>query len=172
MKDGNDWSLGDSTVARRIGAEMRVAPERWLAFMVGAVALVVAAPSLRNGFAYDDVTMVVTNLRVTSLQAPLTYFGQSYWPGGGLYRPVTVMLLALLWKIGGGSPLIFHLVNVALNAWSPFSPSCSGAGCRVRPWPPLPHSSLLCTRFMSKRWPTSSDCPSSSVRRRCSARPS
>ena len=34
---------------------------------------------------------------------------------GGLYRPLTVWLMALLWKAGGGVPWIFHFAIVALH---------------------------------------------------------
>ena len=47
-----------------------------------AVALVVAAASLGNGFAYDDLRLLVENERVTVLQAPWEYLNQSYWPAG------------------------------------------------------------------------------------------
>jgi protein O-mannosyl-transferase len=85
----------------------------WLAV---AVAIVVAAPSLVNGFAYDDLPLVVENARITTLLPPWEYVTQSYWPAGGLYRPLTVWLLALQWKLGGGAPWIFHATNVALHA--------------------------------------------------------
>jgi hypothetical protein len=91
----------------------RWSPWGWLAI---GVAVVVAAPSLGNGFAYDDLPLVVENARITSLLPPWEYFGQSYWPAGGLYRPLVVWLLALLWKAGAGAPWIFHLTNVALHA--------------------------------------------------------
>jgi hypothetical protein len=76
----------------------------------------VAAISLRNGFAYDDFPMIVDNTRVTTLSAPWVYLGQSYWPGGGLYRPLTVWLLAIEWHLGGGTAWLFHAVNIALHA--------------------------------------------------------
>jgi Flp pilus assembly protein TadD len=85
----------------------------WLAV---AVAVMVAAPSLANGFAYDDLPLVVENERITSLLPPWAYFTQSYWPAGGLYRPLTVWLLALQWKLGGGAPWVFHATSVALHA--------------------------------------------------------
>lgn len=85
----------------------------WLAV---AVAIVVAAPSLGNGFAYDDLPLVVENARITTLLPPWEYLTQSYWPAGGLYRPLTVWLLALQWKLGHGTPWIFHATNVALHA--------------------------------------------------------
>jgi hypothetical protein len=85
----------------------------WAAIVV---ALLVAAPSLANGFAYDDLPLVVENGRITTLLPPWAYFTQSYWPAGGLYRPLTVWLLALQWQLGGGAPWIFHATNVALHA--------------------------------------------------------
>jgi tetratricopeptide (TPR) repeat protein len=85
----------------------------WLAVLVAAV---VAAPSLDNGFAYDDLPIVVDNVRVTTLLPSWEYFAQSYWPAGGLYRPLTVWLLAVEWKLGSGAPWIFHGTNVVLHA--------------------------------------------------------
>jgi len=84
----------------------------WLAV---AIAVAVAAPSLVNGFAYDDLPLIVENARVTTLLPPWEYFVQSYWPAGGLYRPLSVWLLALQWKLGGGAPWIFHATNVVLH---------------------------------------------------------
>ena len=84
--------------------------------MAIAVAIAVAATSLGNGFAYDDLPLIVDNARVTTLHPLWEYLGQSYWPAGGLYRPLTVWLLALQWKLGDGTPWIFHATNVALHA--------------------------------------------------------
>jgi len=84
--------------------------------MAMVVAVAVAAISLRNRFAYDDLPMIVDNARVTTLSPPWVYLGQSYWPGGGLYRPLTVWLLALEWHLGGGAGWLFHAVNIVLHA--------------------------------------------------------
>ena len=85
----------------------------WLAILV---AVIVAASSLRNGFTYDDIPIVVDNARVTTLQAPWAYFTQSYWPTGGLFRPVAVLILSLQWRLGAGAPWLFHGTNIVLNA--------------------------------------------------------
>lgn len=90
---------------------MRLLP--WLAI---AVAAIVAAPSLGNGFAYDDLPLIVDNAQVTTLAAPWQYAVQPYWPNGGLYRPLTAWLMSLQWQVGGGSPIPFHLLSVALHA--------------------------------------------------------
>ena len=129
-----------------------------------ALALVVAAASLGNGFAYDDLRLLVENERVTLLQAPWEYLNQSYWPAGGLYRPLTVWLMALLWKAGGGVPWIFHLTIVALHGLATGLVYLSGAAhARLRRGLQLVHSSSPCTRFMSRRWPTSWGSPKSSA---------
>lgn len=88
------------------------------AIFLGVLAAIASAPSLTNGFTYDDLPIIRDNPRVHEIAAPWTYAVQSYWPpahGGFLYRPLTVWLFAAEWAIGGGSPLPFHVANVALN---------------------------------------------------------
>ncbi len=87
-----------------------------LPWAASILAVVVAVTSLHNGFAYDDLLVIVDNTRVTTLSPPWVYLGQSYWPGGGLYRPLAVWLLAVLWHLGGGSAWLFHAVNIGLHA--------------------------------------------------------
>ncbi|MGH7702575.1 MAG: tetratricopeptide repeat protein, partial [Gemmatimonadales bacterium] len=79
--------------------------------------LLVAAPSLSNGFAYDDVPIIQNNARVHTLASPWTYASQTYWPAAqdpSLYRPLTIWLYAVQWALGHGAPWLFHLVSVAL----------------------------------------------------------
>jgi len=85
------------------------------------VLLVIAAsaPSLANGFAYDDLLIVRDNKQIHTLADMAFDFVQGYWPqehGGALYRPFTLVLFALQWALGRGAPWIFHAVNVALYA--------------------------------------------------------
>lgn len=93
-------------------------PEGHLAFLALAIlTLLVAAPSLSNGFAYDDVPIIQDNARVHALAAPWTYASQTYWPAAqdtALYRPLTIWLYAVQWALGNGAPWLFHLVSVAL----------------------------------------------------------
>ena len=89
------------------------------ALVSALIAACVAAPALRNGFALDDVFMIVENSRVHSLAEPWRFFLQSYWPperGAALYRPVTVLGFAVQWAVGGGGPFVFHLVSLLLIA--------------------------------------------------------
>ena len=85
--------------------------------LVAALALAASAMSLGNGFALDDVPIILQNPRVHSLADAWQLLGQTYWPpdyGSSLYRPLTSIAFAIQWAIGGGSPLAFHIVSVAL----------------------------------------------------------
>lgn len=84
---------------------------------VAGLALASSLTSLGNRFAYDDRPIVEMNASVHSLVQWWRFFAESYWPPSttsALYRPVAILLFALQWAIGRGSPVIFHVVNVAL----------------------------------------------------------
>lgn len=98
---------------------MTIGRREWLLLSVAGLALAASVSSLGNAFAYDDNLAILINPRVHTLQAPWQMLAESYWPkdrGGGLYRPLTILFFALQWAIGGGAPLVFHLVNVLLYA--------------------------------------------------------
>ena len=84
-------------------------------------AALVFGNALANGFAYDDVHIVVDNTGIQSLETlPTAVFKTPYWPESagervGLWRPVTTALLGLEYLVSGGSPLLFHAVNVVLH---------------------------------------------------------
>lgn len=83
------------------------------------VALAAYANALGNGYAYDDIRVVVRNPVVTQAQWGEALLGP-YWqgarPGSGLYRPVTISSFVAEWHAWQGSPLGFHAVNVVLHA--------------------------------------------------------
>ncbi len=87
---------------------------------VALLALAAAAAGLGNGFAYDDVPLILRNDRVHDLTGVLHRFLETYWPriplgpDGRLYRPLTTAGFTLQWALGGGSPGLFHLVNLLL----------------------------------------------------------
>lgn len=92
---------------------------RLSAAAVALFAFVVAAASLRNGFALDDVHIIAENARVHSLSSSWNLFGQTYWPpaeGASLYRPLTMLAFAAQWGAGNGSPFAFHLFSGLLYA--------------------------------------------------------
>ncbi len=78
--------------------------------LAGAVALAMGA-SVRNGFVFDDVRIIVDNPLVTNpaqwVRIPLL----PYWQHT-LWRPLTVFGFALQWAAGGGHPWLFHLVSL------------------------------------------------------------
>jgi len=88
------------------------------AILVAAVALAASATSLTNGFAFDDIPIIEANPSVHELRAPWTHLRETYWGpslgAGALYRPLAIFGYSLQWAVGGGSPFVFHLVNIAL----------------------------------------------------------
>jgi protein O-mannosyl-transferase len=92
----------------------------WPAALVAAVAIAASVSGLGNGFAYDDVHLVLRNGAVHSLAGLPGHLLEPYWPaiplgpGGRLYRPLTVIAFALEWAMGGGRPLAFHVLSVTL----------------------------------------------------------
>jgi protein O-mannosyl-transferase len=91
---------------------LRHAARPWL--IVAALAFVAAAPSLVNGFVYDDAHIILRNPIVHRLADWPAIWVSAYWPAGLAYRPLAIQLFALEWAAGGGHPFVFHLVNVGL----------------------------------------------------------
>lgn len=81
-----------------------------------ALAAATALPTLRNGFVYDDVLVILQNPLVHGLTRSAAIWHSSYWPVGQLYRPLTLQLFALEWRLGGGNPAVFHAVSILLAA--------------------------------------------------------
>jgi protein O-mannosyl-transferase len=86
------------------------------AFLVAAVALALYAPSLANGFAYDDVPLILGDPRVRDLSRIGDIFAGTYVGyEAAIYRPLTTLTLALDWAAAGPQPWWFHLMNVLLH---------------------------------------------------------
>ncbi len=96
-------------------------PSRWagpVLLLLGLV-LVSTGRSLGNGFAFDDVPIILENAQIHAVSPPWVYAQQSYWPPqnlGDAYRPWTVWWFALQWGLSGGAPWVFHLGNLLLTA--------------------------------------------------------
>ncbi len=88
--------------------------------VVAVVAVAAAAAGLANGFAYDDIPLIVRDDRLHSLGHLPGLLFDTYWPAvplgpaGRLYRPLTSLLLSVQWAVGSGSPLPFHIVSTLL----------------------------------------------------------
>ncbi|MFN2602309.1 MAG: tetratricopeptide repeat protein [Gemmatimonadaceae bacterium] len=86
---------------------------------VALLAVIASLSGIQNGFALDDVHIIVENSRVHALSEAWRMFGQTYWPpdeGASLYRPLTIMAFAVQWAVGHGSAFPFHLTNILLYA--------------------------------------------------------
>lgn len=88
--------------------------------MAAVVAMAVFLPALRNGFAYDDVLIIVENDALHSLGGILGALRSPWWPGSegtsfGLWRPLASAALGLQWWVFGGAAWGFHLVNLLLH---------------------------------------------------------
>src|SRR5437773_406038 len=89
-----------------------------LALVIAALALAASANSISNGFAYDDVYLLVKSARMHSFAGWWREFAHTYWPedsGGDGFRPLTIIAFRAQWAIGGGAPIVFHAVNIALH---------------------------------------------------------
>ena len=81
-----------------------------------AMAALVFANAVGNGFVLDDRGIIVSNPLVTSPATAWRAFLVPYWPvelGGGQYRPLGILSFALDWLVSGGDARWFHAVNVA-----------------------------------------------------------
>ena len=80
---------------------------------VGAAAAVVYLGVLWNGFALDDLTIIVANPLVHSLSGVWRAFALPYFPANldaSVYRPLTIATYALDWSVR--STAWFHAVNL------------------------------------------------------------
>jgi hypothetical protein len=85
-----------------------------VALLSGALAAVVALPSVRNGFVEDDVWVVAQRPILRQPPSLSALFTEPYWPrnfGGHLWRPAVLASWALDYRISD-SPHWFHAVNV------------------------------------------------------------
>ena len=93
--------------------------DRRLYVAIVACALVPYVPALWNGFALDDLYIIVWNPLVHSVQGVWRAFAAPYWPpdlGGQMYRPLPLATFSLDWVIGRGSPALFHAANLVWHA--------------------------------------------------------
>ena len=84
----------------------RVAPR--IVWAIALAAVLPLLPTLRAAFVYDDTTIIRDNPLLRGWDALVSVWSTPYWPTtgadvSGLYRPVHVAILALLWNVGGGA---------------------------------------------------------------------
>lgn len=94
---------------------MRTLTDTHAGTVTAAVALLVVASGIGNGFAYDDVGLLLSDARLHTI-ASLPHRVVEPWWGTGLFRPLTLAWLGVQWVLGSGSPVVFHLVSSLLYA--------------------------------------------------------
>ena len=91
----------------------------------GPLVVLAVAPfitTLAFRFVYDDTTIVRGNPQIHGWASLLTLWAKPYWgPDGGgslsgLYRPLYMSLIAVVWNGTNHAPIWFHLLVVALHA--------------------------------------------------------
>ena len=85
--------------------------------IVVIVAIVASAACLFNQLTSDDFALIGADPRIRGMAGWGAIFSQAYWPppyAPDLYRPLATSLLAIQYAIGGGDPLPFRLVSIAL----------------------------------------------------------
>ncbi len=84
---------------------------------IAVIALAVFAGTLSNGFAYDDIVVIVNDARVHGFDLG-AIFANGYWQDAelALYRPLTTLSFALDWSLAPASAAWFHLTNALLHA--------------------------------------------------------
>lgn len=101
--------------------------------LVFAFAFLLYANTLTHGFVQDDAIVITDNMFTTQgvkgipgILSKDTFFGFFKVEGketlvsGGRYRPLTLVLFALLYEMVGNNPFVFHLLTVLLFALTCF----------------------------------------------------
>src|ERR1019366_3424443 len=114
-----DVPVSENHVARNWPERISTAARAHPAFVIVVPAVVASIAGIGNGFAFDDIHVIVRNPRLHTLAAPWGLLVETYWRaemGSMLYRPMTMVAFAIQWVIGAGSPLPFHVVSIGLYA--------------------------------------------------------
>ena len=93
-----------------------------LVFILGLVALLTYANTLRNGYVLDDFVAIQNNTLVTKgisgipelLSTP--YHKGNFVAANDLYRPLSLTMFAIEYELFGGSPMPGHLINILIFA--------------------------------------------------------
>jgi len=87
----------------------------YAALAVALAAGLVYAPTLAQGFAFDEYFLILEDTTLHSLRYLPDFFTRPFWPGQtGIiyYRPLITLTYALDYTLGQGRPWPFHLTNL------------------------------------------------------------
>ncbi|HEX7917808.1 MAG TPA: hypothetical protein VF454_00315 [Gemmatimonadales bacterium] len=83
------------------------------------LALLAMGWMLGNQFVQDDAGVMVDNALLRHWSGVWEAFAASYWPprdSHELYRPLSIAWYTIQWQLGGGAPVLFRVVSLALYA--------------------------------------------------------
>lgn len=97
--------------------------------LIFAFSFLMYANTLTHGFVLDDAIVITDNMYTTKgvegipgILSKETFFGFFKVEGketlvsGGRYRPMTLVLFAMVYQVAGASPFVFHLLTILLFA--------------------------------------------------------
>lgn len=90
----------------------------YAALAVALAAGLVYAPTLAQGFAFDEYFLILEDTTLHSLRYLSDFFTRPFWPGQtGIiyYRPLISLTYALDYALGQGRPWPFHLTNLTAH---------------------------------------------------------
>lgn len=82
-----------------------------------ALSFTVYLNTYRHQFAYDDQTILLSDHRLRSVSSLPSLFTHDYWmqSNTNIYRPMTMLTLAVNYFLSGESPWSYHVVNQLLH---------------------------------------------------------
>ena len=108
-------------LVRRLGLR---SPWLWM-FAIALFALVVYRRASGLGFVFEDESLLVRSDAVRAPLSVLRALSTDAWGAPrdaswqtGLYRPLTSLVWAVVWRLGHGTPKLFHALSVLLHAAS------------------------------------------------------
>lgn len=97
-----------------------------LTVAVAAIGVLVFLPAIRGGWIYDDQLLIADNPYAHSLQSWPRYWVTDFWNVSeevvrfgariAYWRPLISTTYGIDWQLGGGSPVMYHVTNFALQA--------------------------------------------------------
>lgn len=93
--------------------------DTYAVILVAAAGITAYITALGNGFAWDDIYLVVKNPYIKGWDNLPGLFTTGYWASigktGGLYRPLTMFSFLAEHSLAGLYPLVYHLDNILLH---------------------------------------------------------
>lgn len=106
--------------------KFRLLPRHLITFAIALIGALVFVSAVGGEFVYDDNALIAHNVHIHSFADWPRWFVTDFWNvddelvqfGARIlyWRPLIMVSYAFDWKLGGGGPLYFHVVNLLLQA--------------------------------------------------------